>query len=86
MIDLTELEELTNEAIEIAKDKKHIYRDDAINWGDFQCVDRGAKVTRDFVSVFVTVSEAGIAPKVCSFISNYLSAKGFKDIEVETEW
>lgn len=85
---LTKLREAANEACHAALLHKARFENEAVNWADFNCYAAIFSVTDEGLEYFsVKFEEASPNTyKLHQFIREYLSAKGFKDIVVETEW
>jgi hypothetical protein len=63
-------------------------KDDAINWGDFDCVGAEFYIDNDGETGYrVRIEEADpTCTNVHKFVGAYLAERGFANVEVRTEW
>lgn len=61
----------------------------AVNWGDLSCRDVEVRTSliHDTSMIAVTIEEASPdATGLRAFVSAWLEERGWKDVDVETEW
>jgi hypothetical protein len=79
---------LVNDAIEAAREHKSVIFH-PVNWADLRCVDvevRSSLITGDVIFA-VTISEASPdAVDLQAFVGEWLDARGWRNVLVETEW
>jgi glutamyl-tRNA reductase len=80
-----ELEDATEKALKAAKRAKV---EGAINWGDLHCVEASINVAaHEGLCGRVLIEEAAPDNRdLREYVYQYLTRKGFRDVEVTTEW
>ena len=86
MPDLVQIQGLVNDALKLASQNKHLFKNDPVNWADLRCTDVEWCVSvHENQYLRVTISEAAPNCKLTTFIRDYLQGTG-PDIEVISEW
>jgi len=85
---LIKLYEVAENIVVNSRDDPKCQTGEAINWGDLHCTSAERYITHDGeIGHRVYIEEA--SPdcwKFCQYIADQLTAQGYPDVEVKTEW
>ncbi len=82
------LEADAERAAKAAKRKRGEFKNTAVNWGDFHCVEAAIVLPSTGQSYYLArFEEANTSNRaVHDFIQEYLAKRGWENVEIEMEW